>query len=73
MTDCCDADSPIAVGQLVKDAVGTDPEGVKTSQFSPECVTCKGIMLQKPKRILDRVDQRPAEIKQFTTGAPSQD
>jgi hypothetical protein len=73
VADGNDADRLSAIGQLIDDPVGTDPQRIKTTQFSPERVTAEWVALNQAKRILDRVDQRPTELEQVAAGSPGED
>lgn len=73
MADSGDADRFSAIGQLVEDSIGADPQRIQTAQFSAERIAGKRIALKQAKRILDCVDQRPAQLKQVATGPAGED
>lgn len=73
MANSSDANRFSTLGQLIDDSVRTDPQRVKTTKFSPERVPGEWVALKQAERILDRVDQRPAELEQVTAGSPGED
>ena len=73
MADGDNANCLSAIGQLVDDPVGANPQRRQTAKLPPECVAGEWIALQHAERILDRVDQRPAQLQQVTAGSPSKD
>lgn len=73
MADRSNANRLAPVGELIDDPVGADPQRVEPPELSPERITGKRVTLEQSKRILDGVDQRPAQLKQVTTGSPSKD
>ena len=73
MADRRDANRLSPVGYLVDDPVGADAERPQPLKSTVKGVARMRIALKQPKRVLDRVDQRPIELEQFTSGAPRQD
>lgn len=73
MANSGDANGFSAIGQLVEDSVGADPQRIQTAQFSAKCIADKRIALEEPKRVLDRVDQRPVQFEQVMTGPTGED
>lgn len=72
MPDSRHPDRFSAVGQLVEDPIGSDPQGVETAEFSPQRISSERLSLKEAERILDRIDQRPVQRKQIATRAPSE-
>lgn len=70
MTDGSDTNGLSAIGQLIENSIGADPKGIKAAELASKRVTGKGITLEQAKRILDRVDQRPAQLEQVAPGSP---
>lgn len=62
-----------AIGQLVKDSIGADPQRAQAAEPPPERMTRLRLALQQTQGVLDSVDQRPVQLKQLATGAPSED
>ncbi len=73
MADCGNSNRLPAIGQLVEDPIGADPQRVQAAEPSPERMARLGLGLEKPQGVLDRVDQRPAQLKQLATGWPGED
>jgi len=73
VADGGDANRPPAVSELVEDAVRTDSQRVQAAEPPAERVPCLRVALQQPQGVLDRVDQRPAELEQFAARAPGED
>jgi len=55
VADSGDANCLSAVGQLVEDSIGADPQRIQTTQFSAKRIAGKRIAFKQAKRILDRV------------------
>ena len=70
MPDRGDANRLSAIGQLIENPVGADPQGVKTAELPPKRMTGERVALEQPQRILDRVDQPPAQFEQLPTSSP---
>jgi hypothetical protein len=62
-----------AVGQLVENPVGPYPERVQAAEFSAQGIARERVALEQAEGLLDCVDKRPAQLKQVTTSAPSED
>jgi hypothetical protein len=73
MADGGDANRPAPIGQLIEDPVRADSQRVQAAEPPPERVPCLRVALQQPQGVLDRVDQRPAELEQFAARAPGED
>ncbi len=48
MANSGDANGFSAIGQLVEDSVGADPQRIQTAQFSAKRIAGKGIALEQP-------------------------
>lgn len=72
MTDRRDANRLTPVGQLIENPVGADSQRVEATELAAKRVAGEGIALEKAKRILDRVDERPIESEQVPTGSASE-
>lgn len=73
MADGSDPDRLAAVGQLVDDPIGAHPQRVQAPELAPKRIASKRVPLEQPERILNSVDQRPAELKQVAAGPPGED
>lgn len=73
MADRGDADRPVAVGELVDDAIRPDSQRAKTSEPAPQLVSGSRLAFKETERVFNGVDQRPAEVKQFQAGAARKD
>lgn len=71
MADGSDANRLSAIGQLIEDSIGADPQRVQAAELSTERGTGERFALEQTERILDRVYQRPAQLEQIATGSPS--
>lgn len=68
-----DSNSLPTVSQLIENPVRADPKRVQASEFSAQRVADKRVALEQGKRILDRIDQRPAQVEQIEPGSPGED
>ena len=73
MADRRDADRLFVLGQLVDDAVGTDPQRTKAAQATAQLVSGEGFSLEQAESVFDGVDEWPAEVEQFVGGAPGKE
>lgn len=73
MPDGGNANRLPVVGQLVEDSVGANPQRVQAAKLAAERVTGLRLALQQAQRILDSVDQRPAQLQQLAAGSPGED
>lgn len=73
MTDRDDADRLSLVGHLVEDSVRTDSQRVEAAKFSAKRLTGERLALEQAQRVLDRVDERPAQIEEVAAGPPGED
>lgn len=73
MTDRDEANCSLVLGELVDDAERPDTQRAKPPQPPAQRVTVQRIALEQAERILYRIDQRPVEIEQLASGAPSED
>lgn len=73
MADGSEANGLAAVGQLAEDPKGTDPQRVKAAQLPPQGGTGKRVTLEQAERVLDRVDERQAQLEQVATRSPGED
>lgn len=73
MANCGDANRLPASGELVEDPVGANPQRVQPAELPPQSVTCFRLALEQAERVLDGVDQGPAELEQFAPGATGED
>lgn len=67
------ADGLFGVGQLIENPVGAHPQRVQTEELASEGVPGLGFALEQAKSILDRIDQRPAELEQLLPSATGED
>lgn len=68
-----DPDGVAAVGQLVHDAIGPNPQGTKSSQPPSELVSGFGLPLQEPERLPRGVSDLPVQVEDLATGGARQD
>jgi hypothetical protein len=61
VADGGDPDGLSAVGQLVEDSIGTNPQGIQAAKLPTEGVAGKRFTLKQAKRLLNRVYQRPTQ------------
>jgi hypothetical protein len=70
MADGRDANRLPTVGQLIENPIGAHPQRVKATELPPQGITGERVPLEQAERILDRVNQRPAQLKQVATSSP---
>lgn len=63
MADSRHANDLIAIGQLIEDPISADPQRVQAAQPALKRVAGLGIALEQTESVLDRIDQRPAELE----------
>jgi hypothetical protein len=73
MTDGGDADRLPSIGHLIEDAKGADPQRVEAGEPSAERLARVGLALEQAEGVLDRVDQRPIQLKQIEPRPPGED
>jgi hypothetical protein len=73
VADGGDPDRLAAVGHLIEDAIGPDPQAIQSLKFPPKLMAGERLALEQSKGILDRVDQRPAQLEEVTAGTPGED
>lgn len=73
MANSSDANRLPAIGQLVEDSVGADSQRIQAVKLSAKCISGEWFTLEQAKRVLDCVDQRPAQLEQVVTGSPGED
>ena len=73
VADSNHANGLLPVGQLIEDPIGAYTQGVQPAQLASERVSGSRFALQQSERVLDRVDQRPAQLKQLATRATGED
>lgn len=73
MTNRGDTNRLSAVGQLIKDSIGADPQRVEAAELPSERMAGERFTLEQPKRALYRIDERPAQLEQFMTCSSSED
>jgi hypothetical protein len=69
VADRDDADCLIGVGELVDDAVRAHAQGAESLETTTQCVSGEWLAFEQPERVLDGVDQEPAEFEQLASGA----
>ncbi len=55
----------LRIGELVKDSICANPQRVQATQLASKRVSGMRFALEQPQRILDCVDQGPAEFEQL--------
>jgi hypothetical protein len=69
MADGSDAYGFSAVGQLVENPVGADPQRIHPAKLSSQRISGEGVTFEQSKRFLDCIYQRPAQLEQVVTGS----
>ena len=73
MTDRGDADGLIVVCELIDDAVRAYTQRAQAVQPAAQRVSDVRVPFEKSKRVLDCIDDRPAEVEQLLSGDPRED
>lgn len=67
-----DANRFSTVGQLVDDPIRAHPQRIQATKFSAQRVPGEGVALQQAQHLLNRIDQRPAQLEQIAAGSSSE-
>jgi hypothetical protein len=73
MTNGGNADRFSTVGQLIDDPIRADSQGVQTAEFSAQRIAGEGVAFEQSQCILNRIDQRPAQLEQVASSSPGKD
>jgi hypothetical protein len=70
VADGSHSDGLSPVGQLIEDSIGADSQRIQASELPAKGVPGERFPLKQTQRILDRIDQRPAQLEQIATSSP---
>lgn len=73
MSNRQDTDGFLLVGELMDDAERADTQRSETSQPATKSMTDQRIALEQPEGVLYRINERPVELEQLSSGAPRED